>query len=129
VEVTVDAEPVPPVMGNTAELNQVWTNLIVNACDAMGDEGRLRIVIRSVNDRVVVEIHDSGTGISEEHLGSLFDAHFTTRNSSGNFGLGLGLAITRDIVAKHNGTIQPGNSDVLKGAKFTVSIPAKVVQQ
>jgi signal transduction histidine kinase len=123
VEVTVDAEPVPPVMGNTAELNQVWTNLIVNACDAMGDEGRLRIVIRSVNDRVVVEIHDSGTGISEEHLGSLFDAHFTTRNSSGNFGLGLGLAITRDIVAK------PGNSDVLKGAKFTVSIPAKVVQQ
>lgn len=129
VEVVVDAQPVAPITGNTAELNQVWTNLIVNACDAMGDEGQLRIVIRPDGDRIQVEIHDSGTGIAPEHLGSLFDAHFTTRNSSGNFGLGLGLAITRDIVAKHNGTIQPGNSDVLKGAKFTVRIPAKVVQQ
>jgi signal transduction histidine kinase len=101
----------------------------VNACDAMGDEGKLRIVIRNVDGHVQVDIHDSGTGISPEHLGHLFDAHFTTRNSSGNFGLGLGLAITRDIVAKHNGTIQPGNSELLKGAKFTVIIPAKAVQQ
>jgi signal transduction histidine kinase len=129
VDVVVDAQPVSAVAGNTAELNQVWTNLIVNACDAMGDEGQLRIVIQSDGDRVRVDIHDSGTGISPEHMSSLFDAHFTTRNSSGNFGLGLGLAITRDIVAKHNGTIQPGNSELLKGAKFTVSIPAKAVQQ
>ena len=129
VEVVVDAEPVPPVAGNTAELNQVWTNLIVNACDAMGDEGRLRIVIRAVDGFVQVDIHDSGTGISPEHIDHLFDAHFTTRNSSGNFGLGLGLAITRDIVAKHSGTIRPGNSELLNGAKFTVRIPAKAVQQ
>jgi signal transduction histidine kinase len=129
VEVTVDADSVPPVWGNTAELNQVWTNLIVNACDAMGDEGRLRIVIREVDGCVQVDIHDSGTGISPEHMPHLFDAHFTTRNSSGNFGLGLGLAITRDIVVKHNGTIAPGKSDVLPGAKFTVRIPAKAVQQ
>ncbi len=129
VEVTVDAVAVPPVWGNTAELNQVWTNLIVNACDAMGDEGRLRIVIREVDGCVQVDIHDSGTGISPEHIPHLFDAHFTTRNSSGNFGLGLGLAITRDIVVKHNGTIAPGKSDVMPGAKFTVRIPTKAVQQ
>ena len=129
VEVTVDAVAVPPVWGNTAELNQVWTNLIVNACDAMGDEGRLRIVIREVDGCVQVDIHDSGTGISPEHIPHLFDAHFTTRNSSGNFGLGLGLAITRDIVVKHNGTIAPGKSDVMPGAKFTVRIPTKGVQQ
>lgn len=129
VDVVVDAQPVSAVAGNTAELNQVWTNLIVNACDAMGDEGQLRIVIQPDGDRVRVDIHDSGTGISPEHMDSLFDAHFTTRNSSGNFGLGLGLAITRDIVAKHNGTIQPGNSELMKGAKFTVRIPAKAVQK
>lgn len=129
VDVRVDTAPVPSVRGNTVELNQVWTNLIVNACDAMGDEGTLQIVVRSDDGTVIVQIHDSGTGISPEHMGSLFDAHFTTRNSSGNFGLGLGLAITRDIVAKHNGTIEPGNSELLKGAKFTVRIPAKAVQQ
>lgn len=129
VEVSVHAAAVPPVVGNTAELNQVWTNLIVNACDAMGDEGQLRIVIAETDGFVRVEIHDSGTGIAPEHLGSLFDAHFTTRNSSGNFGLGLGLAITRDIVAKHNGTIEPGNSELLKGARFIVRIPAKAVHQ
>ncbi len=129
VEVVIDSESVPPIKANTAELNQVWTNLIVNACDAMSDEGKLMILIRLDDDHVVVDIHDSGTGISPEHIGHLFDAHFTTRNSSGNFGLGLGLAITRDIVVKHNGIITPGNSDILKGAKFSVRLPAKAVDE
>lgn len=129
VDVKLETDIVPMIRANSAELNQVWTNLIVNACDAMGDEGTLLIRIGSDDGRIIVDIHDSGTGISPDHMPHLFDAHFTTRNSSGNFGLGLGLAITRDLVAKHNGTIQPGKSEVLKGAKFTVDFPAIAVHQ
>lgn len=124
IEVTVQADDVPAVKAFPAEMNQVWTNLIVNACDAMGDEGRLLIRITADAGHVHAEVHDSGPGIPEENLGKLFDAHFTTRNSSGHFGLGLGLAITRDIIMKHNGTIVPGRSEVLGGACFRVSIPA-----
>lgn len=124
VEVAMEAESVPSVKAFPAELNQVWTNLIVNACDAMGDEGRLLVRIVREEGLVAVEVHDSGPGIPEENLGKLFDAHFTTRNSSGHFGLGLGLAITRDIIMKHNGAITPGRSERLGGACFRVSIPA-----
>lgn len=129
VQVQLESDTVPLIRANSAELNQVWTNLIVNACDAMGDEGTLLIRVGLTENRIVVDIHDSGTGIAPDHLPHLFDAHFTTRNSSGNFGLGLGLAISRDIVAKHNGTIKPGKSELLKGAKFTVDFPAIAVHQ
>lgn len=124
VEVTVDAGEVPDVKAFPAEMNQVWTNLIVNACDAMGDQGRLLIRVYPGNSQVCVDVHDSGPGIPDEHIGKLFEPHFTTRNSSGHFGLGLGLTITRDIILKHNGRITPGRSDRLAGACFHVSIPA-----
>jgi signal transduction histidine kinase len=124
VEVAVEAGEVPDVKAFPAEMNQVWTNLIVNACDAMGDEGRLWIRVYPDDGQVCVEVHDSGPGIADEHLGKLFEPHFTTRNSSGHFGLGLGLTITRDIILKHSGRITPGRSDRLGGACFRVSIPA-----
>ncbi len=123
IEVMWEAEPVPPVRVNPAEFNQVWTNLIVNACDAMSDQGRLLLRVYRYRDLVVAEVHDSGHGIAQEHLARIFEVHFTTRNASGHFGLGLGLAISRDIVRKQGGEIRAGRSDMLGGACFTVELP------
>lgn len=125
VEVKVEIDKNLEIFGNAAEINQVWTNIIVNACDAMADSGTLLIRAFNQNNlqnkKVQVEFHDNGKGISPPHLPLIFNPNFTTRNSSGNFGLGLGLSITKDIVIKHNGTISAGVSEILSGAKFIVA--------
>jgi signal transduction histidine kinase len=102
----------PEVEVHAAELNQVWTNLIDNAIDAMQGEGTLRIATRREADEVVVEITDSGHGIDPEVLRRVFEPFFTTKDVGK--GTGLGLDITRRIVERHDGLIdfdsRPGST-------------------
>ncbi len=114
-------EPVPPISGSPGELNQVWTNLIVNAIEVMGGEGTLSVGVREVDGGVRVEITDSGPGIAEEHMDRIFEMDFTTKQGRVDFGLGLGLRIALDIVTRHGGKIdvdsEPGRTC------FAVTLP------
>ncbi|HIK33985.1 MAG TPA: GHKL domain-containing protein [Oscillatoriales cyanobacterium M59_W2019_021] len=101
------------------ELNQVWTNLIHNALQAMDNKGKLVIDACQTDGKIEVSITDSGAGISPEVLPKIFQPFFTTKPPGE--GSGLGLDIVRKIIEKHQGTIEvdsvPGKT------KFTVSLP------
>ncbi|MGY1670522.1 ATP-binding protein [Geodermatophilus sp. SYSU D00710] len=95
---------VPRIEALAAELNQVWTNLLTNALDAMGEAGTLRVATRLEPDAaVVVEIGDTGGGMSAETQAHAFDPFFTTKGVGQ--GTGLGLDISRRIVDRHGGDI------------------------
>lgn len=113
-------EDVPPVRCLPDELNQVWTNLIHNALQAMDHKGTLTVGLRREGDEVVVSIGDTGCGIPEEIRGRIFDAFFTTKPAGE--GTGLGLDIVRKIIDKHQGRIDV-DSEVGRGTTFTVSLP------
>jgi signal transduction histidine kinase len=94
----------PPITANTHELNQVWTNLIHNALQAMNGMGRLTIETWRDGAFVGVRITDSGPGIPEAIQGRIFDPFFTTKDQGE--GTGLGLGITQQIVQRHQGRIR-----------------------
>jgi signal transduction histidine kinase len=107
------AEDLPVIEAYASELNQVWTNIIDNAIDAMDGEGTL--ILRAYRDDpwVVVEIEDDGQGIPEELQSMIFDPFFTTKGPGE--GTGLGLNISRNLVIqKHRGEItvtsEPGRT-------------------
>jgi signal transduction histidine kinase len=98
------ATDVPRIEAFAGELNQVWTNLIDNALDAMDGTGTLRVTTRADRDGVVVEIADTGAGMSHETQGHAFEPFFTTKGVGK--GTGLGLDISRRIVVdRHHGEI------------------------
>jgi signal transduction histidine kinase len=98
------APDLPPVESYGSELNQVWTNIIDNAVDAMGGRGKITIRTYREADRVVVEITDSGPGIPEDVQRHMFEPFYTTKPQGQ--GTGLGLYIVRNIVVdKHGGTV------------------------
>jgi signal transduction histidine kinase len=111
---------VPRIRALAGELNQVWTNLVTNALDAMDGSGTLRISTRLAGDSVVVEVADTGTGMTPEVAEHVFDPFFTTKGVGQ--GTGLGLDISRRIVERHRGDIgvqsKPGDT------VFRVRLPA-----
>ena len=94
----------PPVVCNTNELNQVWTNVIHNAIQAMKGMGRLTIETAAAEGGVAVRISDTGPGIPESIRGRIFDPFFTTKDQGEGTGLGLGIA--QQIVQRHRGQIR-----------------------
>jgi len=120
VTVQRDYQPVPLLVDSFgSELNQVWTNLIDNAIDAMSGTGELRVRTFRDNGCVVVEIADNGPGISAEVRSHIFEPFFTTKGVGE--GTGLGLDTVQRIVKKHRGNIQvdskPGDT------RFQVWLP------
>ncbi len=103
---------VPRIEANPGELNQVWTNIIDNAIDAMHASGTLRVSTRAVTGGVLVEIGDTGQGMPPNVQAHAFDAFFTTKDVGQ--GTGLGLDISRRIVERHKGRItiesEPGRT-------------------
>ena len=120
VEVVRNYDSIPPLLCFPDELNQVWTNLIHNALQAMNHEGTLTISIRKEGDCAVVSVGDNGCGIPEEIRGKIFDVFFTTKPAG--VGSGLGLDIVKKIIDKHQGRIDL-QSEVGVGTTFTVTLP------
>jgi signal transduction histidine kinase len=97
-------EDLPPIPANAGELNQVWTNLIDNAIDAIDDDGELRIEVGQEDAWVAVRVIDSGPGIPDEVRPRIFEPFFTTKGVGE--GTGLGLDIAMRIVTTHQGHIE-----------------------
>src|SRR6056297_601074 len=123
-DIDINLDEVPYIRANAAALNQVWTNIILNAADAMGKNGSLSIHCYQEDDQIIVTFEDTGPGIKEKHLPKIFESNFSTKTSDVKFGLGIGLSISRDIIEQHNGTITAENVKG-GGAHFTVSLPIK----
>jgi PAS domain S-box-containing protein len=113
----------PPVYGNTGKLQQVFVNLFLNARDAMPSGGELAVHTGMQESMVVIDISDTGTGISEDNIRRIFDPFFTTK-SIGK-GTGLGLAVTYGIVQEHGGGIFV-DSNSGKGTHFRVKLPTRL---
>ena len=113
-------EGLPPVCGHAGELNQVWTNLLDNAIDAVGGHGRIGVRASRENGRVLVEISDDGPGIPEEVRERMFEPFFTTKDVGKGTGLGLDIS-RRVVVDDHGGDIRvesrPGET------RFEVRLP------
>lgn len=134
IRVECDYEDVPLVRAHPAKLQQVWTNLIINAAEAIEDENedvrtarigaetghyrgpdpaparadapaRITIRVRPDGDGVVVTVSDNGPGISPEVVDKIFEPHFTTKAGRVRFGLGMGMSIVSSIIADHSGTL------------------------
>ncbi len=124
VEVIQNYEEIPPILCYQDELNQVWTNLIHNALQAMDNKGTLTIDLRQEDRNIQVSITDTGKGIQTEFMSKIFQPFFTTKPAGE--GSGLGLDIVRKIIDKHHGNIEvkskPGQTT------FTVSLPMEIEQ-
>lgn len=120
-----DYAELPPVNCYAGQLNQVWMNLLVNAAQAVGDQGEVTISSKLGGNSVAVAISDTGCGIPENKLSRIFDPFFTTKPVGE--GTGLGLSISYGIVERHGGTITVV-TQVGKGTTFTVTIPIRATE-
>ena len=147
IRIDCDYEDVPPVCAHPGKLQQVWTNLIVNAAEAIEDENAdlvaaaeasggvpelpargeaealIRITVRPTPEGVSVTIHDNGPGIDPEIVDKIMEPHFTTKAGRVRVGLGMGMSIVRSIIVDHGGTLtidsHPG-STIMR-----ISLPAQ----
>lgn len=120
IEVVKQFETVPQIQAYTEQLNQVWTNLIHNAIQAMDYQGTLTIGLRHLDQWVEVVISDTGPGIEPSLQEKIFEPFFTTKPLGE--GTGLGLDIVRQIIVRHQGKIRV-ESEAGKGASFFVKLP------
>jgi signal transduction histidine kinase len=116
----------PSLEASPGELNQVWTNLIDNAVDAMGGSGTLTVRARGDEDSVVVEISDTGSGMPDEVAARAFEPFFTTKEVGHGTGLGLDIA-RRIVVERHGGTITIDSSS--RGTTLQVRLPTHDAQR
>ena len=109
-----------PVVGNKSLLQQVFSNMILNACNAMPDGGKLTVATRATEAGVEIQFADTGVGVPPEHLSKIFDPFFTTMPVGK--GIGLGLSISYSIIQRHQGTIEVASA-VDQGTVFTIRLP------
>ena len=121
-EVTLDLQPLPEVSVNIGKLNQVFMNLIMNAKQAISEQGRISISTKFVGSWVEIKVHDTGCGIPQPHLNDIFTPFYTTKPVGE--GTGLGLAICYRIVCQeHNGKLSVESDS--QGTVFTIQLPVK----
>jgi signal transduction histidine kinase len=119
IDVSLDLQPVPPIAGEESALREVLTNLVFNAVDAMPVGGRLTLRTRREGNSAVMEVSDSGTGMTEEVRKRCLEPFFSTK---GEHGTGLGLSMVFGIVQRHSGSL-----DILSepgvGTSFVIKLP------
>jgi signal transduction histidine kinase len=115
-----DLAELPPLRCYPAELNQLVMNVVLNAIEAAGDEGRVTVRTVLHDEQVVIAVEDDGAGIADEHIEQVFDPGFTTKGVG--VGAGLGLAICYRIAERHGGRIDV-KSEEGKGSSFTITLP------
>jgi heavy metal sensor kinase len=125
VRLTLEAHPVPLVLGDNGRLTQLLINLLDNALAHTPPEGEVTLRLRPEDGQVVMEVKDTGLGIAPEHLPHLFERFYRgdlARNRESG-GAGLGLAIVKEIAEAHGGTVR-AESTVGKGSVFTLTLPS-----
>jgi two-component system NtrC family sensor kinase len=120
VRIELSLGGVPAVNGSEGELEQVFVNLVANALDAVGDEGRVGLRTSADRDRVRVRVADDGPGVPPENLHRVFEPFFTTKPVGQ--GTGVGLSLSYAIVRRHGGALEVA-SEPGCGAIFTVTLP------
>lgn len=119
IRIESDLAVIPTIAGNGAEIREVLTNLIFNAVDAMQEGGTIRLRTRVQDEEVLLEISDTGTGMSEEVRTRCLEPFFTTK---GDRGTGLGLAMVFGIIQRHDGTIDLQSTPGV-GTTFCIRFP------
>ena len=117
-------DDLPPILGNSGKLQQVFLNLFLNAKDAMAAGGTLRVATQA-NGHVAVDVSDTGSGIAIEHMQRIYDPFFTTKTTvieGQRRGTGLGLAVSYGIIQEHAGKIQV-ESQIGNGTTFHLEFP------
>jgi two-component system NtrC family sensor kinase len=121
IEIHTDLQKdLPITAGDQAQMQQVFLNLISNAIDAIGKDGRIEVKTEFKGEHILVKIQDNGPGIPEDQMSRIFDPFFTTKESGK--GTGLGLWVSYNIMEKMGGGISV-QSEVGKGSTFIVTIP------
>ncbi len=116
-----DLMPDPPIIASDhSELQQVFLNLLTNAVDAIGKDGKIYLTSRRIDSEIAVSVRDNGPGIPKEYQSRVFEPFFTTKQSGK--GTGLGLSVTYTIVRNMGGTISLDSGEG-KGTTFTVRLP------
>ncbi|MCC6650007.1 MAG: GAF domain-containing protein, partial [Candidatus Eisenbacteria bacterium] len=124
VDVHLELQANLPTAGNASELREVFTNLVLNAIDAMPEGGGLWLASENGADVVRVHLRDSGVGMDEDTRAKIFDPFFTTKEIKGT---GLGLSVAYGIVSRHRGTIEV-NSEPGVGTVFTLEFPVGAIE-
>jgi len=119
IEIVKNYGEIPMVKCFPNMLNQVFTNILINACHAIKDKGTITITTEYTAKNLTVKIKDTGCGIPQNQLDKIFTAGFTTKSSG--IGTGLGLAICTKIIEKHKGKICV-TSEVGKGSEFIITL-------
>jgi two-component system NtrC family sensor kinase len=124
-EITLDKRysEVPPMVGDPMQLRQVFVNLIVNACEAVQDNGIVTVTTSYLkSDQIIqIQVSDNGVGIAEEDMPKIRDPFFTSKEK----GTGLGLAVVYGIVNSHQGSVDV-TSTLGEGTTFTVNLPLEI---
>jgi len=113
-------------MADFDQLQQVCTNLILNAIQAMPEGGRLTLHTSANNSQVIIEVQDTGCGISPENMRKLFTPFFTTKEKGK--GVGLGLAVAHGIIQRHQGRIEVQTKEG-EGTTFTIYLPLHLEEE
>lgn len=124
VEIDTDLRDVPAIRGSESDLREVLINLLFNAVDAMPQGGTITVATRAEADSIILEVRDTGGGMTEEVRQRCFEPFFTTK---GERGTGLGMAIVYGIVQRHGGSIGV-ESEVGKGTIIVIRLPALTLE-
>lgn len=119
IQVVTQTTVCAPFLGNAAEIEQIFLNLLINAVHALQGGGKIEIGCKDDGDSVIGWVKDHGTGIPSDALPHIFEYAFTTKGERGS---GLGLSICKDIMDSHQGTITV-ETELGKGTVFTVRLP------
>jgi signal transduction histidine kinase len=120
VDFRLDIKQLPPIMGVPGQIQQVFMNLLINACQSIEGQGAVTIESHLDGEFVVISIADTGTGIGPDLLPRIFEPYFSTKSAAE--GTGLGLPITKRIVEGHGGRLTV-ESAVGAGTTFTIRLP------
>ena len=120
VNVDLYLQPVPELVADRDEIVQIFTNLFVNALQAMPEGGLLSVEMESHDGRIFIEVNDTGNGIAQENLSKVFDPFFTTKSK----GTGFGLSVVLRIVKNYHGSIRV-SSEPGQGTSFYLEFPLK----
>ncbi len=120
IQITTEAQNVPPLLADSSQLTQALLNLVINAVQAIDNGGRIELRATQAGNFIQISVSDSGPGISPGKMSAIFEPYFTTKPD----GTGLGLWIAQQIALAHGGDIHVANAPG-GGAVFTLKLPLK----